>query len=85
MSVEPLPVWNKRSTPAERLEELARLARLYPERYKRLLVIWQKDTDDGAIETAYVPAGPGIDTNVILGMLDLARVQIYQNVRRYIR
>lgn len=41
-SIATLPVWKKGASPADRLEELASLAREFPERFEQFVIVFEE-------------------------------------------
>jgi hypothetical protein len=72
----PLPVWNKRSTPAERFTELARLAEANPQKYHHVIVGWANANDPSGFDTGYTLVN--CDTMQLLGLLELVRAEIFR-------
>lgn len=76
-SISTLPVWKKGTTPAEWLEELAAMAREHPERWARIVVIFEEADERGrsAVTRHYER---GIDYNTdLLGTLETTKLQVY--------
>lgn len=46
-NVELLPKWKKNATAEERLQELALMARLHPERFDSFAVVWKEVMPNG--------------------------------------
>lgn len=42
-NVEYLPIWKNEATAEERFQELAMIARKHPERFKRVVVVYEED------------------------------------------
>ena len=74
----PLPIWNKRSTAAERFAELARLAEARPEKYHHVIIGWASSGEPNGFATGYTLIN--CDTMQLLGLLDLVRLEIIRTV-----
>jgi len=77
-SVSTLPIWKKDSTPAEWLQEVAALALEHPERFGRIVVIYEERAKDNTAmhirEQSYK-----CENNVdILGLLDWAKFELFE-------
>lgn len=75
-SFHTLPVWKKDSTPAEWLSEISGLAMERPERFGRIVIVFEKTNEKGhAIETRWHQYG--IETNTdIVGTLEVAKQEV---------
>lgn len=51
--VDYLPVWKKNSTPEEWFMELASIARRHPERFGKVVVVFEEMTERGAAKYGY--------------------------------
>jgi hypothetical protein len=78
-NVDYLPIWKKGATAEERLMELALVARKHPERFNRLLVIYQEDKADTSTVTRYTCNGG--TTAELLGLMTMAEWEIMDVVR----
>ena len=78
-SIDYLPIWKKDATACERLQEIAEIARKYPERFDRLLVVYESvpDTSDGGNTTKIRYACNGCDTTTLLGLIEEAKEEIH--------
>lgn len=76
-NVDYLPIWKKNATPEERLLEIAAIARKFPERFSKFVVVYQEETETHTAER-YVP----FNTNTVelLGILRLAEESILRRV-----
>lgn len=82
--VSTLPVWKRGATVAERLEELAGIAREFPERFDAFILVWRGTTQGGGwqIRTHYFDpqnpdTAPYIDKST--GLLELGKMKIYED------
>lgn len=74
-NVEILPVWNTRSSVADRLRELAIMADKAPHKFERMIIGYQGiDPDTGRYLIHYALAN--CNTIELLGLLDLVRNEI---------
>lgn len=69
-----LPSWKLNATAEDRFLELAVMARQHPERFNRLLVVWDYDAPENKTVTRYVSAG--CQTIELLGLLRVAEKRI---------
>ena len=77
-SIHTIDVWKKNSTAAEWLNELASLAMERPERWARIVVIFEKVNEDGApIETRQFSHGIVHNTD-ILGTIETAKLELFE-------
>lgn len=82
-----LPIWKKGATPEERFLELAVMARVRPERFKRVFVAYQEDVEQPAgdisprICTRY--ASNGMNTTECLGVIELAKLEILRHTHDF--
>lgn len=80
-SISTLPVWKKDSTAAEWLTELAAMALEHPERWGRLVVIFEKvDADNLSIETRSLSYNVGSNTEK-LGTLETAKLEVFEQMK----
>lgn len=81
MSIAYLPVWKKNATAAERLSEVEAIARVHPDRFASMILIYESAEDsDGCTTVRY--ACSGLDTNQILGLLEQAKEEVHVQTRR---
>ena len=74
-----IPVWKKNATAAERLQEVAMMALEKPERFVRVVILYEEITDDGIISRQAF--SEGITTNEALGVIDAAKLDMYLRLR----
>ena len=81
-TISTLPIWKKNSTAAEWLEELAGLAREFPERWARVGVVFNEVNENGfAIRTRYFAHG-ATDNSMLIGMFEEAKLHVYDHMMR---
>lgn len=78
-NVEYLPIWKKDATPEERFLELAMIARKHPERFKRMVVLYQEELPNPGgtfpkTMTRYVTNG--VNTTEALGVIELGKLEL---------
>ena len=80
-SISTLPVWKKDSTAAEWLEELAAMAREHPERWQRVVVIFE-ECNAGNQPTKSRMYSRNHDHNTgILGALEGAKLDLWEYMK----
>lgn len=82
-SISTLPIWKKDSTPTEWLSELAAMALENPERFSKVIVIYEEETIRGEVEGSIVRwACHNIDTNTgILGLMVSAQLELFDEMK----
>lgn len=75
----PLPVWNKRSTAAERFTELARLAEANPAKYEHVVIGWSCGSSEKGFDVGYTLVN--CDTMQLFGLLEMVRAEIWRTVK----
>jgi hypothetical protein len=80
-TISTLPVWKKGSTPAEWLSELVGLALENPEKWGRIVVVFEKTNEQGhGVESRY--HSYGIETNTdVMGTLAAAQMEIFEYMK----
>lgn len=77
-SISTLPVWKKNGTAAEFLQEVAGLALERPERFSRVVVIFEKVNEDGQpIETRHHCKGIKSNTDLIC-TLETTKLEVFE-------
>lgn len=77
-SISTLPVWKKDSTPAEWLAELAAMALEHPERWARVVVVFEKvNADNLSIQTRSLSYNIKSNTEII-GTLETAKLEVFE-------
>ena len=71
-NIDYLPIWKKNATPEEKFMELALIARKHPERFDKLVVIWQEAIDEST-RTDYTS---NRDLTTTLGLLELGKFEM---------
>lgn len=73
------PNWKKAATPYERLMELALTAQAYPERFRKIVVVWSGDAPDNADGSKidyHRHISAGASTAEAVGMLEIGKVRL---------
>ena len=79
-SISTLPVWKKDSSPAEWLSEISALALQYPERFQRIVVIFEEC--DAGLPTKTRQHSYQIPCNTdILGALEAAKLELFEYMK----
>ena len=79
-TISTLPVWKKDSTPAEWLQELAACALANPEKWGRIVVVFEKVDGTGSIETRSLSYN--CETNTLkLGTLACAQLEVFDEMK----
>ena len=80
-SIHTIDVWKKNSTAAEWLGELASMALANPEKWARVVVIFEKVNADGApIETRQFAHGIAHNTD-IMGTIETAKLELFEHMK----
>lgn len=79
-NVEFLPIWKNNATPEERLMELAMMARKNPERFAKMVVFYQEESEHG-YQTRYV-CSEKLDSIQLLGLIELGKDQVLRYIHR---
>lgn len=79
-NVEFLPIWKNNATPEERLMELAMMARKNPERFAKMVVFYQEESEHG-YRTRYV-CSEKLDSISLLGLIELGKDQVLRYIHR---
>lgn len=77
-NVEYFPDWKKNASAVERLAEVDIMARKHPERFERMVIVWQGQRD-GRFTTNHVTVN--CDTVQALGVLELCKYDIQEFTR----
>ena len=75
-----LPDWKKNGTAEDRFNELAVMARLYPEKFSRVVVIYEEDLPDDRSKMQW--AGTPLSTRELLGIITQALFEIQKWARK---
>lgn len=86
-TIATLPLWKKDASAADRLEELACMAREYPERFEAFVLVWRGTQPSGnwKIRThAYHAKQPGNDLMLdqVLGLLELGKFEFHEDSKK---
>lgn len=79
-SISTLPVWKKDATPAEWLQEMAAMALVNPERFAKIVVVYEEDTTMGKSQTRWQQKGY-TDNTTILGTLECAKLELFEYMK----
>lgn len=69
-----LPVWKKGITAEEWFQDLALQARQYPERFQKMVLVYQVTKEDGRILTRYYCSALG--TTELIGLLEIGKQEV---------
>jgi hypothetical protein len=79
-NVDYLPIWKKDATAAERLDELAMIARKHPERFERFALVYiEKLNDQGRIQVRSFEYGCNVPESV--GLYELAKLHYFDETK----
>lgn len=82
-----LPVWKAGATAEERLLELAMMARVHPDRFKRFIVAYQEDLaapEDRSPQTVTRYAtSDGLNTTTALGVIEIAKLELLRYTHQF--
>ena len=76
-NVDYLPIWKANSTPEERFMELALIARKHPERFEKMIVIYQEQSEEFSM-TRYCTSS-GLDIAQTLGIIELGKFEVIKH------
>lgn len=80
-SISTLPVWKKGSSASEWLAELSALALENPEKWRRVVVIFEKtNAENMPIETRQFSWGIPSNTD-ILGTIETAKLELFEHMK----
>lgn len=75
-----LPVWKKGASSEEWFYDLAVLARKYPERFTRMVLIYEEVSADGeATRSNYYCHG--VNTTELFGLIEIGKQKVWEQVR----
>jgi hypothetical protein len=77
-TISTLPVWKAGASAAEWLEELAAMAREHPERWNRIVVIFEQMTDDGLPHKTRQYSFNHPHNTGIIGSLEVAQLELWE-------
>ena len=75
-----LPVWKKDSTPEEFLQEVALIARKYPDRFTRIGIAFDETLPNGNTVTHYHCYN--VSTTELIGLFECAKMRVYEFTSR---
>jgi hypothetical protein len=76
-NVTTLPVWKVGGTPEEKFLELARYAKDHPEKFARIVVVFESDVGNNRTINGHYRID--VDTTYAIGMLEVAKMDVYQD------
>jgi len=76
-SIDYLPIWKKNATGEERLQEIALVAGKFPERFGKMIIVYQETLPNGNTKVRYI-CGEGTTTNDTIAILESAKVQLIE-------
>lgn len=71
-NVEYLPIWKRDATPEERLLEVAMIARKHPDRFNKLVIVYQEELENKRTILRFV--SNNCNTDEFVGILHIAIV-----------
>ena len=78
--ISTLPVWKKGASAEDRFNELAMMAREHPERFNKIVVLYEEDRgEDGIISRQAF--SDGMTTTIALGIIKAGEMDIYLRTR----
>ena len=78
-TIDYLPIWKRDATPADRFDELCAIARKHPERFNRIVVVYEEVLPNKNSVVRQISAN--CSTTETLGMLELGKVQLLQDTQ----
>lgn len=80
-SIDYLPIWKKDSTPAEWLQEIAAVAMKYPERFGRVVIIFEESNKEGqGIKWRNLSRNCATNTD-ILGIIETSKLELFEYMK----
>ena len=76
-----LPIWKAKATAEERFYELAMIAHEYPERFTKVVVVYQERLPREGNWTATRQISAGCNTDEAIGILEQGKMEIYKWTR----
>lgn len=77
-NVEYLPGWKKNGTVADRLDELAMIARKHPERFDRFVLVYVERLETG--NSKYRTHAHGCNFSEAIGLFEAGKMDYYMEV-----
>ncbi len=74
-NVDYLPVWKKTESAEERFMELAMIARKHPERFGKIVVLYEETQPSTLTKVRYISLN--CTTNELIGILEIGKMQVY--------
>lgn len=75
-NVTPIPVWKRNSTAEEFLQEVATVARKYPDRFEKMIVMHEETLPSGRTVVRYATRGASL--NELLGLIEIGKRRIIE-------
>lgn len=75
-----LPIWKDGATVEERFLELAQIAGKHPERFGRVAVVYEETLPNKHTKIRQISTG--CSTNELIGILELAKLQVVDETQR---
>lgn len=74
-----LPIWKEGATAEERFFELSMMARKNPERFKKVVVVFEETRPNGCTVLRYM--SDHLTTNELLGIFVVAQTKVLEDTR----
>lgn len=78
-NIRMLPVWKKGASAADFLKEVAFMAERHPERYSKVVVIFESDLTDKTTDTGYWCHN--VSTTELMGLIEFGKDAILEFVK----
>ena len=75
-NIEYLPVWKQTESAEERFLELAMVARKHPERFGKIVVVYEETLPSE--RTVVRQISVGCTTNEVIGILEIGKMHVYE-------
>ena len=79
-NIDYLPIWKKDSTPYEFLQELSMIARKHPERFAKVVILYEETLPNG--NTLLHSNYKNVNTNELIGLLNIVQHDIMAATRK---
>ena len=79
--ITPFPNFKRGATPAERFSELQGEAIAKPHKFNKMAVVYQEELPDGKTIVRYTSSN--CSTNELIGIFEVAKMQLFQDTRKY--
>ena len=82
-TVKSLPIWKRGASAAERLDELAQMAREHPERFEKFILVYHETLADKKVKVRVISfsaafAGSELSAVETMGLLSLGQHQEFE-------